>query len=177
MEKELAKELIEFLYNSPSASHGVESVKAILNVAGFTEIKESDKWNLKKGDKHYVVKNDSALIAFEVGSENIEEAGFRLIGAHTDVPGFRIKPNPQMISENKYVKLNTEIYGGPILSTWYDRPLGIAGKVAVRGKSPLKPEIKLVNINKPLFQRKSTIFPTNNYHILQLHFVTFAFFL
>ena len=150
MEKKLAKELIEFLYNSPSASHGVESVKAILNVAGFTEIKEADKWNLKKGDKRYVVKNDSALIAFEVGSENIEESGFRLIGAHTDVPGFRIKPNPQMISENKYVKLNTEIYCGPILSTWYDRPLGIAGKVAVRGKSPLKPEIKLININKPL---------------------------
>ena len=150
MEKKLAKELIEFLYNSPSASHGVESVKNILNEEGFTEIKEADKWNLKKGDKHYVVKNESALIAFEVGNENIEEAGFRLIGAHTDVPGFRIKPNPQMISENKYVKLNTEVYGGPILHTWYDRPLGIAGKVAVRGKSPLKPEIRLVNINKPL---------------------------
>lgn len=150
MEKVLAKELIEFLYNSPSASHGVESVKAILSDAGFTEIKEADKWDLKKGDKHYVVKNGSALIAFEVGNENIEEAGFRLIGAHTDVPGFRIKPNPQMISENTYVKLNTEVYGGPILSTWYDRPLGIAGKVAVKGLSPLKPEIRLVNINKPL---------------------------
>lgn len=150
MEKALAQELIEFLYNSPSASHGVESVKTILNQAGFTEIKEADKWSLKKGDRNYVVKNDSALIAFEVGNENIEEAGFRLIGAHTDVPGFRIKPNPQMISENTYVKLNTEIYGGPILSTWYDRPLGIAGKVAVKGSSPLKPEIKLVNINKPL---------------------------
>lgn len=150
MEKKLAKELIEFLYNSPSASHGVESVKNILNEEGFTEIKEADKWKLKKGDKHYVVKNESALIAFEVGNENIEETGFRLVGAHTDVPGFRIKPNPQMISENKYVRLNTEVYGGPILHTWYDRPLSIAGKVAVRGKSPLKPEIKLVNINKPL---------------------------
>ena len=150
MEKQLALELIDFLYNSPSASHGVESVKCMLDNEGFKEIKESDKWNLKSGDKYYVIKNDSALIAFEVGNENIEEHGFKLIGAHTDVPGFRIKPNAQMISENKYVKLNTEIYGGPILSTWYDRPLAIAGKVAVKGSSPLKPEIRLVNINKPL---------------------------
>ena len=150
MEKQLALELIDFLYNSPSASHGVESVKCMLDNEGFKEIKESDKWNLKSGDKYYVIKNDSALIAFEVGNENIEEHGFKLIGAHTDVPGFRIKPNAQMISENKYVKLNTEIYGGPILSTWYDRPLAIAGKIAVKGASPLKPEIRLVNINKPL---------------------------
>ena len=150
MEKQSALELIDFLYNSPSASHGVESVKSMLDKEGFSEIKESDKWNLKSGDKYYVVKNDSALIAFEVGNENIEEHGFKLIGAHTDVPGFRIKPNCQMISENKYVKLNTEVYGGPILSTWYDRPLSIAGKVAVKGSSPLKPEIRLVNINKPL---------------------------
>ena len=109
MEKQLALELIDFLYNSPSASHGVESVKCMLDNEGFKEIKESDKWNLKSGDKYYVIKNDSALIAFEVGNENIEEHGFKLIGAHTDVPGFRIKPNAQMISENKYVK-NTVLY-------------------------------------------------------------------
>ena len=66
------------------------------------------------------------------------------------MPGFRIKPNPQMISEGKYVKLNTEVYGGPILHTWFDRPLSIAGKVSLKGASPLKPETRLVNINKPL---------------------------
>lgn len=150
MEKQLALELIDFLYESPTAFHGVEAVKNILKENGFIEIQEGEQWNLQKQGKYYVVKNGSALIAFVVGNGDLSESGFRLIGAHTDVPGFRIKPNPQMITEGKYVKLNTEVYGGPILSTWYDRPLGIAGKVAIKGKSPLKPEMKLVNINKPL---------------------------
>lgn len=150
MEKKLALELLDFLYDSPSAFHGVESVKKLLDKDDFIEIKEYDRWNLKSGGKYYVIKNDSAIISFIIGDEKIDEAGFRLIGAHTDVPGFRIKPNPQMITEGKYVKLNTEVYGGPILHTWYDRPLAIAGKVAIKGASPLKPQIKLVNINKPL---------------------------
>ena len=150
MEKKLALELVDFLYDSPSACHGVKATQKILDENGFVEIKETDKWNLQAKCKYYVIKNDSALIAFEVGTGDIEEKGFRLIGAHTDVPGFRIKPNPQMISEGKYVKLNTEVYGGPILHTWYDRPLSIAGKVSLKGSSPLKPETRLVNINKPL---------------------------
>lgn len=150
MEKKLALELIDFLYDSPSACHGVKETQKILDKNGFVEIKEADKWDLKAKGKYYVIKNDSALIAFEVGTGDIEETGFRLIGAHTDVPGFRIKPNPQMISEGKYVKLNTEVYGGPILHTWFDRSLSIAGKVSLKGASPLKPEIRLVNINKPL---------------------------
>ena len=150
MEKKLALELIDFLYDSPSACHGVKATQKILDENGFIEIKETDKWNLQAKGKYYVIKNDSALIAFEVGTGDIEETGLRLIGAHTDVPGFRIKPNPQMISEGKYVKLNTEVYGGPILHTWFDRPLSIAGKVSLKGESPLKPETRLVNINKPL---------------------------
>ena len=150
MEKKLALELVDFLYDSPSACHGVKATQKILDENGFIEIKETDKWNLQAKGKYYVIKNDSALIAFEVGTGDIEETGLRLIGAHTDVPGFRIKPNPQMISEGKYVKLNTEVYGGPILHTWFDRPLSIAGKVSLKGKSPLKPETRLVNINKPL---------------------------
>lgn len=150
MEKKLALELIDFLYDSPSACHGVKETQKILDENGFIEIKEADKWDLQAKGKYYVIKNDSALIAFEVGTGDIEETGFRLIGAHTDVPGFRIKPNPQMISEGKYVKLNTEVYGGPILHTWFDRPLSIAGKVSLKGVSPLKPETRLVNINKPL---------------------------
>lgn len=150
MEKKLALELVDFLYDSPSACHGVKATQKILDKNGFIEIKENDKWDLQAKGKYYVIKNDSALIAFEVGTRDIEETGLRLIGAHTDVPGFRIKPNPQMISEGKYVKLNTEVYGGPILHTWFDRPLSIAGKVSLKGESPLKPETRLVNINKPL---------------------------
>lgn len=150
MEKNLALDLIDFLYKSPTAHHSVKTIKERLDLNGFTEVKESDKWNLQKDGKYYVIKNDSALIAFTIGNGDIEEDGFKLIGAHTDSPGFRIKANPEMISEGTYLKLNTEVYGGPILYTWFDRPLGIAGKVALKGSSPLKPEIKLVNINKPL---------------------------
>lgn len=150
MERKQAKDLLDFIYDSPTAFHAVETVKKILDENGFKEIKESDKWDLKSRDKYYVIKNDSSIMAFVVGDENIEETGLRLIGAHTDAPGFRVKPNPQMISEGKYVKLNTEMYGGPIISTWYDRPLALAGKVAIKGVSPLKPETRLVNINKPI---------------------------
>lgn len=150
MEKELALDLIDFLYKSPTAYHSVATIKERLDLNGFTEVKESEKWDLQKEGKYYVIKNDSALIAFEIGTGDVEEDGFKLIGAHTDAPGFRIKANPEMVSEGKYLKLNTEVYGGPLLYTWFDRPLGIAGKVALKGNSPLKPEVKLVNINKPL---------------------------
>lgn len=150
MEKNLALDLIDFLYKSPTAHHSVKTIRERLELNGFNEVKENDKWNLQKDGKYYVIKNDSALIAFTIGNGDIEEDGFKLIGAHTDSPGFRIKANPEMVSEGTYLKLNTEVYGGPILYTWFDRPLGIAGKVTLKGSSPLKPEVKLVNINKPL---------------------------
>ncbi|MGG7178145.1 M18 family aminopeptidase [Clostridium paraputrificum] len=150
MEKELAKELIDFISKSPSQYHGANTVKVMLDKEGFKELKESEKWKLAKGGKYYVMKNESAVIAFEIGQGELEEDGFRLIGAHTDSPTFKIKPNAEMKTENHYVKLNTEVYGGPILSTWFDRPLSIAGRVAIKGASPIKPEVKLVNIDKPL---------------------------
>ncbi|MCR6513768.1 M18 family aminopeptidase [Clostridium sp. LY3-2] len=150
MEKKLANELVDFIYASPTQYHAASTVKEMLDREGFTELFEKDSWNLKSGEKYYLKKNDSAVIAFEVGTGSVIEDGFRLIGAHTDAPGFRIKPNAEMKVEDQYVRLNTEVYGGPILSTWFDRPLGVAGRVALRGESPLKPEIKLVNINKPV---------------------------
>ena len=150
MEKKLATELIDFLYNSPTAYHAASSVKGMLDNDGFTELSEKDSWSLEKGKKYYLVKNDSAVIAFKVGNGDIEKDGFRIIGSHTDAPGFKIKPNAEMKSEDHYVRLNTEVYGGPILYTWFDRPLGIAGRVILKGKSPLKPEVRLVNVNKPV---------------------------
>lgn len=148
--KNLANELLEFINESPTAYHAVNTVKKILDGNGFKELKESEAWNLDKGDKCYVIKNDSAIIAFEIGNGEIEEEGFRLIGAHTDSPCFKVKPAPEMLVENKYVKLNTEVYGGPILNTWFDRPLSLAGRVTLKGDSPFKPVTKLININKPL---------------------------
>lgn len=150
MKKQAALELIDFLYESPTAFHSVLTIKNFLNNQGFKELHESEKWGLESEGKYYVTKNDSALIAFIVGTGDIVEHGIKMIGAHTDSPGFRVKANPEITAEGVYLKLNTEVYGGPILHTWFDRPLGLAGKVVLKGKTAFKPETKLVNINKPL---------------------------
>lgn len=150
MKKQLALELLDFINVSPTAYHATNTVKQYVEKRGFKKIKENEKWNLDKRGKYYVEKNNSAIIAFEVGTGDIIENGFRIIGAHTDAPSFKIKPSAEMNVENKYVKLNTEVYGGPILSTWFDRPLSLAGRVVVKGKTALNPEVKLVDINKPL---------------------------
>ncbi len=150
MEKVIANELINFLYESPTAFHAVKNVKDTLEFEGFKELKEADRWNLEVEGKYFVTKNDSALIAFRVGKGDIAENGFKIIGAHTDSPGFRIKPNPEITVENTYVKLNTEVYGGPILNTWFDRPLALAGRVSLVSKNPLNPVNKIVNINRPI---------------------------
>lgn len=152
MSKELifAEELIDFIYESPTAFHAVENVKKELEKNGFKELKEEEKWNIEKEGKYFVTKNDSAVTAFVVGKGEIEENGFKIIGAHTDSPCFRVKPNCEMVSEGTYFKLNTEVYGGPILNTWLDRPLSLAGRVTLKGKNILFPETKLVNIKKPI---------------------------
>ncbi|MFZ5950660.1 MAG: M18 family aminopeptidase [Candidatus Rifleibacteriota bacterium] len=148
--RKFAEELIDFCYQSPTAYHAVDQVKDILERKRFVELDESESWKLKAGGKYFFTRNDSGLIAFVVGSEKPEKTGFRIVGAHTDSPGFRIKPAPEMLAEGKYLRLNTEVYGGPILNTWLDRPLGIAGRVIVAGKKPMQPEKMLVNINKPV---------------------------
>jgi aspartyl aminopeptidase len=149
-ELKLAQELIDFIYESPSAFHAVENVKNQLNTNGFNELKNEDRWQLQNGGRYFVTKNDSAIFAFVVGKSSPAEKGFKLIGAHTDSPSFRIKPNPEMTSENTYVRLNTEVYGGPILNTWMDRPLAVAGRVTLKGENLLNPLTKLVNINRPI---------------------------
>ncbi|WP_010241484.1 M18 family aminopeptidase [Clostridium arbusti] len=149
-EIELAENLIDFIYESPSAFHAVKSVKKILSRKGFMELKEGDRWELQKGGKYFVIRNDSAIISFIVGSGIIAKKGFKIIGAHTDSPSFRIKPCPEITAEKNYIKLNTEVYGGPILNTWLDRPLSLAGRVTIKGKELLYPEAALVNIKRPI---------------------------
>ncbi|MGE5630737.1 MAG: M18 family aminopeptidase [Caulobacteraceae bacterium] len=152
MSKELdfAKELIDFIYDSPTAYHAVESSVRILKANGFTELKEEAAWKLKRGGKYFTVKNNSALIAFVMGSGPVQEEGFRIIGAHTDAPTFRVKPAAEMTAESHYIKLDTETYDGPILNTWLDRPLSAAGRVTLRGDNPFNPITRLVNIKKPI---------------------------
>ncbi|MFA6075042.1 MAG: M18 family aminopeptidase [Negativicutes bacterium] len=152
MERELvlAQELIDFLYDSPTAFHAVDNVAAQLRDKGFTELNEADRWDMEQGGKYFVTKNSSALVAFVVGSGIVEECGFKIVGAHTDSPGFRVKPSPEMEVEGSYVRLNTEVYGGPIRSTWMDRPLAVAGRVMLKSSDVLNPRTVLVNIKRPI---------------------------
>ncbi|CEP82233.1 M18 family aminopeptidase [Paraclostridium sordellii] len=147
---EFARNLIGFIHNSPTAFHLVETSEELLKLNGFERLDSRERWTLKKGGKYYTTKNSSAIIAFTVNSEDVKEDGFRIIGSHSDSPSFRIKPNPEMEVEKTYLKLNTECYGGPILNTWLDRPLAIAGRVVLKGDCALRPIETLVNINRPI---------------------------
>ncbi|WP_282037910.1 M18 family aminopeptidase [Saccharicrinis aurantiacus] len=149
-EIQLANELIDFIYESPSPYHVVSNLKTTLNSEGFTELPLTSTWKLEAGKKYYTTKNDSALFAFTIGQKNIAETGIKMICAHSDSPGFKIKPQPEMLAEGKYLKLNTEVYGGPILMTWMDRPLSIAGRVSLKSDDILNPKTKFVSINRPL---------------------------
>ena len=105
---------------------------------------------VKWGENFFVTKNDSAIFAITVGSKKMNETGVKIISAHSDSPGFRIKPHAEMRTEGGIIKLNTEVYGGPILYTWFDRPLSLAGRVILRGKDALHPVTKLLKIDRPI---------------------------
>jgi aspartyl aminopeptidase len=149
METQLVHELLNFIDNSPSMFHATLSSKTYLENAGFIYLDPKESWKLNEGGQYYTTFFDSSLIAFTIGEGDLCQEGFRIVGAHTDVPGFKVKPNPHM-SENTYVKLNTEVYGGPIYNTWLDRPLSLAGRVALKGDTPLKPKLQLVDLKDPL---------------------------
>lgn len=149
MTAQLTKQLMDFIDASPTMFHTVSTCKNILEANGFTYLDAKSSWNLQQGGKYYTTANDSAIAAFCINSLDVEKEGFKIVGTHGDVPGFRIKPNPQMQTDS-YIKLNTEVYGGPILSTWFDRPLSVAGRVAVKSDNILFPEMRLIDINKPI---------------------------
>ncbi|HHU93216.1 MAG TPA: M18 family aminopeptidase [Halanaerobiaceae bacterium] len=148
--REIVNDLLDFIYKSPTAFQVADNLNNILRDNGFIELEETEEWSLEKNKKYFVRKNDSALIAFRTGKEDPARAGFRIIAAHSDSPGLKIKPAPELIEAGQYLKLNTEVYGGPILNTWLDRPLAIAGRISYQGDNPLFPESKLININKAL---------------------------
>lgn len=141
--------LIDFLNESPVNFIAAETIVKMLDKEGFSPLDASDRWVLTPGGKYYVVKNGSAVFAFVVGNGSAT-SGFKIISAHSDSPCFRIKPDPVMPTEGGIVKLNTEVYGGPILYTWFDRPLSIAGRVILRSSNPLHPKAVNVNFRRPL---------------------------
>ncbi|CEH35816.1 M18 family aminopeptidase [Romboutsia lituseburensis] len=149
-QKKFAQDLVDFIYESPTAFQAVETSKKLLQENGFRELILNEKWNVEVNGRYYVTKNSSALVAFTVNSQDVEKEGFRIVGSHSDSPTFRIKPKAEMVVEGTYLKLNTECYGGPILNTWLDRPLAIAGRVVLKGENALRPVEKMVNIKKPI---------------------------
>jgi len=133
-----------------SPYHVAAAVEYDLQKEGFEPLVLSRPWELERGGKYYVVSHGSTLIAFTIGEDMKDPEGFRIAAAHTDFPGFRIKQNAEMC-KNGYLQLNTEVYGGPILNTWLDRPLSAAGRVALKSDDVFRPQVRLVDFQRPLF--------------------------
>src|SRR5574343_562035 len=144
-----AQDLLDFIDASPSPWHAVHTCEQRLQAAGFTRLDETERWALQSGGKHYVVRGGSAIIAFVVGSAGLAETGLRIVGAHTDSPGLRIKPKPAEDVAGM-VRLGVEVYGGPILATFADRDLSLAGRVNVR--TPGGFATRLVRFTEPLLR-------------------------
>lgn len=142
--EETNRDLLHFISKSPSVFHVVRHIKTALLYAGFTEIREEDSWQIKRGGKYVVTRNGSALIAFSIP----EDGGnaFKITAAHCDSPTFKIKENPEM-RDGKYTRLNVEGYGGMIMSTWLDRPLSAAGRLFVKNNGQIIS--KLVSLDHP----------------------------
>ncbi len=143
------KRLLEMLDSSPVNFLATEYAVNRLLEAGFEKISLTALPKLEPGKGYFITKNNSSVFAFRVGTGSVTD-GFKLICAHTDSPCFRVKPSPEMVSEGGMIRLNTEVYGGPILYTWFDRPLSLAGRVILRGESPLHPQVRLLHIRRPL---------------------------
>ena len=149
----MIKRLLSFLDASPVNFLAVKNIADTLAANGFRRIDPAlPLGEVKSSDRFFVTKNDSSIYAFRIGNKPIADAGFHMICAHCDSPTFRIKPNAEMLTEGGIVKLNTEVYGGPIMSTWFDRPLTLAGRVIVRGEDVMQPETLLLHIKRPLLQ-------------------------
>lgn len=149
----MIKRLLSFLDASPVNFLAVKNLTEELQQHGYRRIDTTEALGtVKAGDKFFVTKNDSSIYAFQIGRKPLAETGFHMICAHCDSPTFRIKPHAEIDCEGGIVKLNTEVYGGPIMSTWFDRPLTLAGRVIVKSKDVMTPTTILLHVKRPLLQ-------------------------
>lgn len=123
--------LCEFIAASPTPFHAVQAMTRRLSAAGFVGLNEDEPWSLAVGGKYYVVRNDSSLIAWQTGHDDLLTGGMRLVGAHTDSPCLKVKPQPEVVRQG-YLQLGVEVYGGVLLNPWFDRDLSLAGRVVYR---------------------------------------------
>lgn len=147
MYQEVTKDLLTFLKKSPSTFHAVHNLKAELEANGYVELLEGKKWNVVPGGKYYVTRNNSSIIAVNVGTD-LEDYSFNVASSHSDSPTFKLKEFAEIEVNGKYTKLNTEGYGGMLCTTWFDRPLSIAGRVLVKEGDNFV--TKLLNIDRDL---------------------------
>ena len=147
----ISKNLLSFIKNSPSCFHSIASIKKILKREGFVELNEHKPFDVKKGNKYFVVRNDSSIIAFKVG-ETLDNYSFNMVASHSDAPSFKVKPMADLMV-GEYHKLNVEAYGGMLCSTWFDRPLSIAGRVIIKEENKIVS--KLINFDKNIISLPS----------------------
>lgn len=140
-----SEQLLQFIKKSPSAYHVIQNMEEELGESGFVYLPEGEKWNIKPGKSYYTKRNDASLIAWRMPEGKAK--GYHIAAAHGDSPGFFVKENPEITGE-EYVRINTEKYGGMILSTWFDRPLSVAGRLTVKGENGV--ESRLVHIDEDL---------------------------
>ncbi|MCF7885706.1 MAG: M18 family aminopeptidase [Candidatus Marinimicrobia bacterium] len=133
-------DLKSFLDNSPTAGWAAKSAENILKQNGFRQVDEKEKWKLQAGDKFFINRGGSAIAAGVIGQKSLAESGFNIIGSHTDSPGFRVKSKSVYEKEN-YIQLGVEIYGGPLLASWTDRELSLAGKIVIEEADGLQPKM------------------------------------
>ncbi len=146
MDEQINRKLLDFIAASPTAWHAVENLSLRLRAEGYRELYEQAPWKALPGGKYFVRRNGSALLAFRLPTESLQ--GFRLMAAHADSPSFKIKENAAVPTGGLYTRLNVEGYGGMISSSWLDRPLSVAGRVAVRTEAGV--ELRLVNVQRDL---------------------------
>ncbi|MDP3511589.1 MAG: M18 family aminopeptidase [Sulfuritalea sp.] len=148
-DRQTALELIDFIDASPSPWHAVASIEQRLLARGFTRLEEGERWQLAAGGRYYVTRGGASLIAFVLGSRPLAESGYRIVGAHTDSPGLRLKPRPALAADG-LLRLGVEVYGGPILASFTDRDLSLAGRVVLR--TAAGPQTKLLRFEQPLLR-------------------------
>jgi aspartyl aminopeptidase len=144
-----AADLLAFLDRSPTPYHAVAETVRRLSAAGFRPLREDEVWNLEPDARRYVVRAEGSIVAFQAGRESPAEAGFRILGAHTDSPNLRVKPRPDKSGEG-YRQLGVEPYGSPLLHTWLDRELSLAGRVSFREPGGVR--TALVDFARPLLR-------------------------
>ncbi|MBR0385512.1 MAG: M18 family aminopeptidase, partial [Erysipelotrichaceae bacterium] len=131
-----AENMIQFLNKCHSAYHATAAIEEELRDAGFIRLKESEPWKLESNRYYYVIRNDTSIIAFKI-PEMVQVKSLNIVASHSDSPCLKIKPVSKLDSPNGYGRLNVEMYGGAIMSTWLDRPLSIAGRAVIKEEGRL----------------------------------------